>query len=196
MHVACKLRCHHHRARHRRSRNHGHARSSGVTRSYPELFTSCLRTASCPGQRREGRLRCPGTAAFFFHSTTVPLASALAKKVVSTCHAAAVMPPDANGEQGQQKTDVRAVTTAAAGTEASTCERRSAALEWDRAAGPRRASQLARRQGGQRRRRTAQRRSWCTHALGGSGCSKAIRALHCTCCSPRRTTGHGRRLRR
>jgi hypothetical protein len=40
----------------------------------------------------EGRLRCPDTAIFFFHSTTVPLASALAKKVVSTCHAAAVMP--------------------------------------------------------------------------------------------------------
>ena len=37
-------------------------------------------------------MRCPDTAIFFFHSTTVPLASALAKKVVSTCHAAAVMP--------------------------------------------------------------------------------------------------------
>ena len=37
-------------------------------------------------------LRCPAAAGFLFHSTTVPLASALAKKVASTCHALAVMP--------------------------------------------------------------------------------------------------------
>ncbi len=54
----------------------------------------------------EGRLRCPGTAVFFFHSTTVPLASALAKKVVSTCHAVAVMPALMQTVNKATKTDV------------------------------------------------------------------------------------------
>jgi hypothetical protein len=41
---------------------------------------------------KEGHLRWPAVATFRFHSTTVPLASALAKNVASTCHALAVMP--------------------------------------------------------------------------------------------------------
>ncbi len=40
----------------------------------------------------DGRLRWLAVTTFFFHSTTVPFASALAKNVVSTCQAAAVMP--------------------------------------------------------------------------------------------------------
>jgi hypothetical protein len=51
----------------------------------------------------DGRLRWLEAAAFFFQSTTVPLASALAKNVASTCQEAAVMPALHAHDNSKQK---------------------------------------------------------------------------------------------
>ena len=56
----------------------------------------------------DGRLRWLEVTAFFFQSTTVPLASALAKNVASTCQEAAVMPAlQAHDENEQNATSQR-----------------------------------------------------------------------------------------